>query len=294
MEQPSELKTMDVLKKHGFRFKKKWGQNFLFDKNFLRRMVKGANIKPGDSVVEIGPGAGTLTKALIEEGARVLAIEIDEALIPVLGDVLQGMDAVVVCGDVLKMNIDKLAQEYNLKIPYKIVANLPYYITTPILMNILENEYRFDLLVIMVQWEVAERLTAKPGTKEYGSISLAVNYYTESKILYKVPRHLFTPAPDVDSAVVCFTLRSEPPVEVRCKNFMFKIVKAGFNQRRKTLANSLLLVEPSMDKLKLIKILDEAGIDSQRRGETLSLHEYANLANIWQQHSGTDRLDTKG
>jgi 16S rRNA (adenine1518-N6/adenine1519-N6)-dimethyltransferase len=285
MQEPGEIKTMDVLKKHGFNFKRKWGQNFLFDKNFLRRMAKGADIKLGDSVVEIGPGAGTLTKALLEEGARVLAVEIDEALIPVLRDVLQGMDAAVVCGDVLKMNIDNLVQEYDFSFPYKIVANLPYYITTPILMSILENEYRFELLVIMVQWEVAERLTAKPGTKEYGAITLAVNYYTESRILYKVPRHLFTPVPDVDSAVVCFTPRAEPPVKVRSKNFMFKIIKAGFNQRRKTLANSLLLVESNMAKSKLLQILDRAGIDSLRRGETLSLHEYAKLANTWQEQA---------
>jgi 16S rRNA (adenine1518-N6/adenine1519-N6)-dimethyltransferase len=281
LQQTNDLKMMDVLKRHEFRFKKKWGQNFLFDKNLLRRIVKGANVKTGDSVIEIGPGAGTLTKVLLEEGARVLAVEIDETLIPVLKDVLQGTDAAVVCGDILQMDLDKLALENNLVLPYKIVANLPYYITTPIVMNILENEYKFDLLVIMVQWEVAERVTAKPGTKEYGAITLAVNYFTESSILFKVPRHLFTPAPDVDSAVVCLKLRSEAPVDVKNKEFMFRLVKAAFNQRRKTLGNSLMQVDPEIGKKNLEEILKKAGIDSKRRGETLSIEDYARLTNIW-------------
>lgn len=282
MEHSNDAKTFDILKKHGFHFKKKWGQNFLFDKNLLRRMVKGAEIKAGESVIEIGPGAGTLTKVLLEEGAKVLAIEIDETLIPVLEDMLQGTDARIICGDVLKINLDQSAQVNGLKSPYKIVANLPYYITTPILMNILESEYKFDLLVIMVQWEVAERLTAEPGTKEYGAITLAVNFYTESRILFKVPRHLFTPAPDVDSAVICLKLRVNTPVQVKDKKLMFRLIKAAFNQRRKTLTNALLQVEPGIGKSKLEEILKRAGIDGRRRGETLSIEEYARLADIWQ------------
>lgn len=282
MEHSNDAKTFDILKKHEFRFKKKWGQNFLFDKNLLRRIAKGAGIEPGDSVIEIGPGAGTLTKVLLEEGAKLLAIEIDETLIPVLEETLQGTDARIICGDVLKMNLDRLAKDNNLKLPYKVVANLPYYITTPILMNILESEYNFDLLVIMVQWEVAERLTAEPGIKEYGAITLAVNFYTESRILFKVPRHVFTPAPDVDSAVICLKLRTNSPVAVKDKRLMFRLIRAAFNQRRKTLANALLQVDPGIGKGKLAEILEKAGIDGKRRGETLSIEEYARLADTWQ------------
>lgn len=276
---PEELKPMDVLKRHGFHFKKKWGQNFLLDKNMLRRMAKAAGIGPGDSVVEIGPGAGTLTRVMAEEGARVLAVEIDTSLLPVLEEVLAGQDKVIIIpGDVLKMNLDELAGRYGLEQPYKIVANLPYYITTPLLMNILENEYHFELLVIMVQWEVAQRLTARPGSKEYGAVSLAVDYYAETKILFKVPRHLFVPVPEVDSAVVCLKRRTNHPVCVKDKELMFRLIRAAFNQRRKTLSNALRAVEPALAKDELIDVLEKAGIDSRRRGETLSLEEFARLA----------------
>ncbi|MDX9872705.1 MAG: 16S rRNA (adenine(1518)-N(6)/adenine(1519)-N(6))-dimethyltransferase RsmA [Clostridia bacterium] len=281
MEQGNETNSRAILNKYGFRFKKRWGQNFLFDTNFLKRMSQAAQISPGDAVVEIGPGAGTLTKVLSAEGAEVLAVEIDESLAPVLAEVLAGTSARVVYGDVLQLNLDALTREYNLKWPYKIVANLPYYITTPILMNLLEKGYHFELLVIMVQWEVAQRLTAQPGSKDYGAITLAVNYYTESKLLYKVPRQLFSPAPEVDSAVVYFKRRSEPPVQVTDQKHLFKLIKAGFNQRRKVLANALLAAEAGMTKEKLGQILTAAGIDGQRRGETLSLQEYARLSNIW-------------
>lgn len=281
MGQSAETNSKAILNKYGFRFKKKWGQNFLFDTNFLRKMAQSAQINPGDGVVEIGPGAGTLTKVLTETGAKVLAVEIDETLAPVLNEVLAGTSAQVFYGDILQLNLDALTQAHNLAWPYKIVANLPYYITTPILMNLLENEYHFDLLVIMVQWEVAARLTAQPGSKDYGAITLAVDYYTESKLLYKVPRQLFTPAPEVDSAVVSFKLRAEPPIEAKDKKHLFKLIKAGFGQRRKVLSNALQAVEPGMDKAKINLILSKAGIDGQRRGETLSLAEYAAISNVW-------------
>jgi len=273
---------MDILKKHGFCFKKKWGQNFLLDKNLLRKIAAGALISPDDCIVEIGPGAGTLTRVLAESGARVLAVEIDAALLPVLQETLAGLDVTVIHGDILKLDLDKLTQEHNFTRPYKIVANLPYYITTPILMNILENEYHIDLMVIMVQWEVAERLIARPGTKEYGALTLAVQYYAEPQILFKVPRHLFNPTPDVDSAVLCLKKRSHSVVAVNNKQLMFKIIKAAFGQRRKTLNNALGTVEPGWTKEQVLAILNKSQIDGKRRGETLDLQEFARLANAWE------------
>jgi len=273
-------KVMQVLKKHDFRFKRKWGQNFIFDLNLLKRIVAAAEIQPGDGVIEIGPGAGTLTRVLAEAGAQVVAVEIDPALLPVLQEQLQGLPVKIVLGDVLKTDLDKLAEEQGLKRPYKIVANLPYYITTPILMDILEKGYDFERLVIMVQWEVAQRKTAQPGNKDYGALTLALAYYTEAKILFKVPRQLFNPAPEVDSAVVSLKKRSQPSVDVYNTQILFKLIRAAFGQRRKTLLNALAGIGP--DKEVIAEILRQAGIDGQRRGETLNLEEYARLANLWQ------------
>lgn len=274
---------MNVLKKHGFHFKKKWGQNFILDTNLLKRIAASAQLEPGDRVAEIGPGAGTLTRVLAETGAHVLAVEIDPALIPVLEETLAGLQVKIVQGDVLKLNLDELMASAGLEWPYKVVANLPYYITTPVLMDLLEKDYHLDIMVLMVQLEVAERLTALPGGKECGAISLAVQYYTEPKILFKVPRHLFNPAPDVDSAVLFLRRRQIPPVHVYNPSLMFKIIKAAFGQRRKTLLNALSSLDGTMEKRQIIDILSRAAIDSQRRGETLSLEEYARLANIWQE-----------
>lgn len=280
MDNTGKSKVMQVLKKHDFRFKRKWGQNFIFDLNLLKRIVAAAEIQPGDGVIEIGPGAGTLTRVLAEAGAQVAAVEIDPALLPVLQEQLQGLPVKIVLGDVLKTDLDKLAEEQGLKRPYKIVANLPYYITTPILMDILEKGYDFERLVIMVQWEVAQRITAQPGNKDYGALTLALAYYTEAKILFKVPRQLFNPAPEVDSAVLSLKKRKQPPVEVYNPQVLFKLIKAAFGQRRKTLLNALASMGP--DKELIAEILGQAGIDGQRRGETLNLEEYARLANLWE------------
>ncbi len=276
-----EVKAAALLKKQGFRYKKKWGQNFIFNTNLLRRIVGGAEVAPGDRVLEIGAGAGTLTRILAEAGAAVLAIEIDNELIPTLEKTTQGSDVTILQGDVLKLDLDELTKQHGFAWPYKIVANLPYYITTPVIMNILENKYHFEQMVIMVQREVAARLTAVPGTKDYGAISLAVRYYTEPSVLFKVDRRQFYPAPEVDSAVVLLQKRKQSPVDVYNEGLMFKIIKAAFGQRRKMLLNALQMVEPNLSKDKLQLILQENGIDPRRRGETLSLQEYAMLANSW-------------
>ena len=277
-----KTRVMQTLKKHDFRFKRKWGQNFIFDLNLLQRIVNSAEIRPGDSVIEIGAGAGTLTRALAEAGAQVIALEIDQALLPILAEQLQGLTAQVVHADVLKTDLDALAHEHNLKKPYKVVANLPYYITTPIIMEILEKNYSFERLVIMVQWEVAQRLTARPGVKDFGAITLAIAYYTEAEILFKVSRQVFNPAPEVDSAVISLKKRAKAPVDVYNSILMFKLIKAAFGQRRKTLLNALSAVGLGLDKEAIAQRLKQAGIDGQRRGETLSLEEYAKLSNLWE------------
>jgi len=283
MDTSEKPKVMQMLKKHDFRFKRKWGQNFIFDLNLLQRIVAEAEIKPGDGVIEIGAGAGTLTRALAVAGAQILALEIDRALLPILAEELQGLAVQIVHADVLQTDLDALALERGLKKPYKVVANLPYYITTPIIMEMLEKNYSFERLVIMVQWEVAQRLTAKPGDgKNFGAITLAIDYYTEAEILFKVSRQVFNPAPDVDSAVISLKKRAKPPVDVYNSVLMFKLIKAAFGQRRKTLLNALSAVGLGLDKESIAQRLKQAGIDGQRRGETLSLEEYARLANSWE------------
>lgn len=275
------VKIRDVLREQDFHFKKRWGQNFIFDLNLLRRIVAEAGIGAGDSVVEIGPGAGTLTRELLEKGAQVLAIEIDPALFPVLEKVLEGTKGIVVQGDALKINFDEMAAAYGLEHPYKVVANLPYYITTPLIMSLLENRYHIEDIVVMVQKEVAERLTASPGTKEYGAVTLAVEYYAEAVILFPVSRQLFRPIPEVDSALLRLKPRKAPLVQVCDEELLFRIIKAAFGQRRKTLVNSLAAIEVGLVKIKIMEVLENAGIDQRTRGEALSLAQFAQLTNLW-------------
>jgi len=267
--------TLHILKRFGIRMSKKLGQNFLIDERVVRNIVEAANIMPGDAVLEIGPGIGTLTQGLAEAGGKVTAIEIDRRLIEVLGKTLEGYDNIrIVHGDILRIDIAKEVMAPR----YKVVANLPYYITTPIIMGLLEARMPIDVLVTMVQKEVAARMVAVPGTKDYGSLSVAVQYYTKPEIMFLVPPASFIPPPAVDSAVIRCTVREKPPVEVNERVF-FRVVKAAFAQRRKTLSNTLKTTGVPAETLRII--LEKAGIDGTRRGETLSLEEFAAIANVW-------------
>lgn len=269
--------TLHILKRFGIRMSKKLGQNFLIDEHVVNSIVDAAGIKPGDAVLEIGPGIGTLTQGLAEAGANVTAVEIDRRLLEVLSKTLDGYDNVrVVHGDILRINIAE-----TIGVPkYKVVANLPYYITTPIIMGLLEARMPIEVLVTMVQKEVALRMVATPGTKDYGALSVAVQYYTKAEIMFIVKPDSFIPPPSVESAVIRCTVLDKPPVEVNEKIF-FRVVKAAFAQRRKTLLNTLKTTGVPVENLKVI--LAAAGIDGTRRGETLSLDEFAALSNVWTQ-----------
>ena len=267
--------TLHILKRFGIRMSKKLGQNFLIDENVVNNIVEAAGIAHGDAVLEIGPGIGSLTQGLAEAGATVTAVEIDRRLLDVLAKTLEGYDNVrVVHGDILKIDISETVGAPR----YKVVANLPYYITTPIIMGLLEARMPIDVLVTMVQKEVAQRMVAVPGTKDYGALSVAVQYYTKAEIMFIVKPDSFIPPPSVDSAVIRCTVREKPPVQVDEKIF-FRVVKAAFAQRRKTLSNTLKTSGVPAETLKVI--LAAAGIDGNRRGETLSIDEFAALSNAW-------------
>ncbi|QDR83272.1 16S rRNA (adenine(1518)-N(6)/adenine(1519)-N(6))-dimethyltransferase RsmA [Sporomusa termitida] len=268
--------TLHILKTFGIHMSKRLGQNFLIDSNVVAGIVAAAKLTPGDAVLEIGPGIGTLTQGLAEAGAAVTAIELDRRLLDVLAKTLAGYDNVkVIHGDILKIDISREINQEK----YKVVANLPYYITTPIIMKFLEDRLPIDILVTMVQKEVAERMVAVPGGKDYGALSVAVQYYTQPEIMFLVPPRSFIPAPAVESAVIRCTVRSEPPIQVASEKMFFRVVKAAFAQRRKTLANSLKA--GGLDKDEIIQVLEQAGIDGRRRGEQLSLAEFAAIANAW-------------
>lgn len=268
--------TLHILKTFGIRMSKKLGQNFLIDESVVADIVHAANVSAADTVLEIGPGIGTLTQGLAESGAKVLAVELDSKLIDVLAKTLAGYDNVrVVHGDILKIDISReiMAERY------KVVANLPYYITTPIVMRLLEERLPIELLVTMVQKEVAERMIAAPGGKDYGALSVAVQYYTEPEIMFIVPPSAFLPPPAVESAVIRCKVRTVPPVQVGDEKAFFRVVRAAFAQRRKTLANALK--GAGIPAATVGAMLAAAGIDGMRRGETLSLSEFAAVTNAW-------------
>ena len=274
--------TIEILDKYGFSFQKKYGQNFLIDENVVRKIVREAGVTKDDFVLEIGPGIGTMTQILCEEAREVVAVEIDKKLIPILeNDTLSYYNNVTVINeDVLKLDIVKLAAEHNNSKPIKVVANLPYYITTPIVMGLFESKVPLDSITIMVQKEVADRMQVGPGTKDYGALSLAVQYYARPKIVLNVPASCFMPRPNVDSAVIKLERYQKPPVDVLDEHLMFKIIRASFNQRRKTMMNSVgNSGEVNVSKEELLKALEQCGFSATIRGEALTLEQFAALTN---------------
>lgn len=265
-----------ICKRFDIKMSKKLGQNFLIKRGIVDEIVHAAEITVGEPVLEVGPGIGTLTQGLAQSGADVTAIELDRRLLEVLDTTLASYDNVrIIHGDVLKLDLPTIMNQK----PFKVVANLPYYITTPIIMSLLESKLPIERLVVMVQKEVALRMVAKPGTKDYGALSVAVQYYTEPDIVLDVPPKSFLPAPAVTSSVIRCVLRDKPPVDVIDEKLFFRVVKAGFAQRRKTFANTMRTT--GLSKEQIDDILVKANIDGQRRGETFSLQEFADVANAW-------------
>lgn len=265
-----------ICKRFDIKMSKKLGQNFLIKRGIVDEIVKAADLQEGEPVLEIGPGIGTLTQGLAQSGANVTAIELDTRLLEVLDTTLaQYSNVTIVHGDVLKLDVPSIMNNE----PFKVVANLPYYITTPIIMSLLESRLPIERLVVMVQKEVALRMVAKPGTKDYGALSVAVQYYTKPDIVLDVPPKSFLPAPAVTSSVIRCVLRDKPPVDVVDEKLFFRVVKAGFAQRRKTFANTMKTTGLSKDRIE--ELLAKANIDGQRRGETFTLQEFADVANAW-------------
>ena len=275
--------TIEVLQKYGFVFQKRFGQNFLIDTHVLDRIIEASEITKDDFVLEIGPGIGTMTQYLACAARKVVAVEIDKALIPILEDTLSDYDnARVINNDVLKVDIAKLAEEENGGKPIKVVANLPYYITTPIIMGLFENHVPIKSITVMVQKEVADRMQVGPGTKDYGALSLAVQYYAKPKIVANVPPNCFMPRPKVGSAVIRLERYEKPPVEVKNEKLMFRIIRASFNQRRKTLVNGLKnSQEIPFSKEQIEQALGMCGLSLSVRGEALTLAQFAQLANAF-------------
>ena len=282
--------TTKVIKKYGFNFQKKFGQNFLIDANILEKIVDSAEVTKDDCVIEIGPGIGTMTQYLAEHAREVVAVEIDKNLIPILKETLLEYDNVTIINeDILKVDINKLAEEKNGGRPIKVVANLPYYITTPIIMGLFESHVPLSSITIMVQKEVADRMQVGPGTKDYGALSLAVQYYAKPEIVVNVPPACFMPRPNVGSAVIRLTRFEEPPVKAQDEKKLFAIIRAAFNQRRKTLANALTNGLSYVDKegksihvsrQEVCDVLDQMGLSATIRGEALTLEQFAHLSNM--------------
>lgn len=277
-------RTKEIIERHGFSFKKSLGQNFLIDQNILAKIVGAAGLDKSKGALEIGPGIGALTEKLAREAGRVTAVEIDQRLLPILEEVLAPHPHVkVIHGDVLKLDLHALfASEFAGCSSVSVVANLPYYVTTPILMNLLEAGLPLENIVVMIQKEVAERMAASPGGKDYGSLSIAVQYYSVPELVCTVPHSVFIPQPNVESAVIRLKVRETPPVDVEDESFFFEVVHASFAQRRKTIANNLKTrFFPGEGRERLESLLAEAGITPSRRAETLSLQEFAGLSNTF-------------
>lgn len=278
------IRTKEILQKYGFSFKKSLGQNFLIDPNILHRIADHAGITNQTGVIEIGPGIGALTEQLAKRAKKVVAFEIDQRLLPILNDTLSPYENIkVIHQDVLKADVASVINEELQECEeIKVVANLPYYVTTPIIMKLLEEKLPLTSIVVMLQKEVADRMAASPSTKDYGSLSIAVQFYTEPKTVMTVPKTVFVPQPNVDSAVIRLVLRDEPAVSVMDESFFFQLIKASFAQRRKTLQNNLInnLAAEKAEKQMIEEALEAAGIDGKRRGETLSINEFGHLANI--------------
>lgn len=277
--------TLEIIKKYGFGFQKRFGQNFLIDGNVVEKIVREAGITKDDFVLEIGPGIGTMTQILCENAREVAAVEIDKNLIPILAETLAPYDNVsVINEDILKVDVRKLAEEKNGGRPIKVVANLPYYITTPIIMGLFESHVPLESITIMVQKEVAQRMQVGPGTKDYGALSLAVQFYADAQIVLKVPASCFMPRPNVDSAVIKLVRHEDAPVKVKDEQFMFRVIRAAFNQRRKTLANSLANSSElngsghACTREDVTTALEAMGLPAGIRGEALTLAQFGELA----------------
>ena len=278
--------TIEVIQKYQFAFQKKFGQNFLIDPHVLDKIIGAAGVTKEDMVLEIGPGIGTMTQYLAEAAGKVVAVEIDNNLIPILKETLADYDNITIINeDILKVDIKKLAEEYNGGRPIKVVANLPYYITTPIIMGLFESNVPIDNITVMVQKEVADRMQVGPGSKDYGALSLAVQYYAEPYIVANVPPNCFIPRPNVGSAVIRLTRHKEMPVQVTDPKLMFRLIRASFNQRRKTLQNGLNNApDISFTKEQIIAAVESLGVPATIRGEALDLKQFAQLANYFTEH----------
>ncbi len=282
--------TIEILQKHDFHFQKKYGQNFLIDTHVLEKIINAAEITEENFVLEIGPGIGTMTQYLCESAKKVVAVEVDQKLIPVLEETLSDYDNVTILNeDILKIDIAELVKQYNRGKPIKVVANLPYYITTPIIMRLFESHVPLESVTVMVQKEVAERMQAAPGTKEYGALSLAIQYYAKAEVVANVPPNCFMPRPKVGSAVIRLTCHMKRPVEIKDEAFLFRLIRASFNQRRKTLTNGFENdAALKVTKDQAVWALEQMGLEPSIRGERLSLQEFAQLSNLLMEAGNND------
>ena len=277
--------TKDIVQRYGFKFTKSLGQNFLINESILDEIVESADISDDDVVLEIGTGIGTLTSKLCERVKKVIAVEIDKNLLPILQETLSDFDNITIINkDILKIDINEELTNLGINQKIKVVANLPYYITTPIIMKILEEKVNVDCMVLMLQKEVANRINATTSTKDYGSLSIAVQYYCDTDIVCKVPKNSFIPEPNVDSLVIKLSVNEKRKVDIEDEDLFFKIVRGSFSKRRKTILNSLAGYENLVDKEKIEKILEKANIDTKRRGETLSIYEFAILTKAYKDY----------